>query len=114
MRAAFLSDIHGNGFALEPVLADLERHNVHRIVCLGDICFGPQAHECLQHVRELGCPVILGNWDAWSTNGFPPPDDPTGVMLYEIGDWRSGPLTPDDRAFLETFVPTLDRGGGDA
>src|SRR3954464_7918723 len=113
MRVAFLSDIHGNGFALEPVLADIERQNVDRIVCLGDICFGPQAHECLQLVRELGCPVILGNWDAWSTNGFPPADDPLGVMLYEIGAWWANLLTPEDRAFVETFVPTLDLEVGD-
>ena len=55
------------------------------IICLGDICFGPQAHECLERVRALGCPVILGNWDSWSIDGFPLADDPVGIMLYEIG-----------------------------
>ena len=38
-------------------------------------------------MRELGCPVILGNWDSWSIDGFPPADDPVGIMLYEIGRW---------------------------
>ena len=85
MRVGFISDIHGNLFALEAVLADLERQELDRVVCLGDICFGPQAHECLERVRELGCPVILGNWDSWSIDGFPPADDPVGIMLYEIG-----------------------------
>ena len=59
MRVGFISDIHGNLFALEPVLADLEAQKVDRIVCLGDICFGPQAHECLERVRGLGCPIVL-------------------------------------------------------
>jgi predicted phosphodiesterase len=113
MRVGFISDIHGNRFALEPVLADLERQNVDRLVCLGDICFGPQAHECLERVRGLGCPIVLGNWDAWSTEGFPPPDDPVGVMLYEIGEWWAEQLTEDDRAFVKTFVPTLDLPIGD-
>ena len=78
------------------------------VVCLGDICFGPQAHECLARVRELGCPVILGNWDSWSIDGFPPADDPVGIMLYEIGRWWADKLTDDDEAFVRTFVPTLD------
>jgi predicted phosphodiesterase len=108
MRIGLISDIHGNRFGLEPVLADLDRQGVDRIVCLGDICFGPQAHECLAIVRDLGCPVVLGNWDAWSTDGFPPADDPLGAMLYEIGAWWARLLTPEDHEFVSTFVPTLD------
>lgn len=113
MRVGFLSDIHGNLFALEPVLEDLARQGVDEIVCLGDVCFGPQAHECLARVRELGCPVVLGNWDSWSTQGFPPSDDPVGMMLYEIGAWWAKLLTDEDRAFVGTFVPTLDVPVGD-
>ena len=52
MRVGFISDIHGNLLALDAVLADLERHEVDRIVCLGDLCFGPQAHERLARVRD--------------------------------------------------------------
>src|SRR5262245_40018016 len=81
VRVGLISDIHGNVPAFEAVLADLEQQNVDRVVCLGDICFGPQAHECLEIVRGLGCPVILGNWDSWSIHGFPPADDPVGIML---------------------------------
>jgi predicted phosphodiesterase len=113
VRVGFISDIHGNLFALEAVLADLEQRNVDRIVCLGDICFGPQAHECLARVKELGCPVVLGNWDSWSIDGFPPRDDPIGMMLYEIGEWWATLLDDDDRTFVRTFVPTLDVPLGD-
>ncbi len=108
MRVGFVSDIHGNLIALDAVLADLERRQVDRLVCLGDICFGPQATECLERVRGLGCPVILGNWDDWSTGSFPPADDPVGVMLYEIGAWWAGHLTAEDRAFVATFQPTFE------
>jgi predicted phosphodiesterase len=113
MRVGVISDIHGNRFGLEPVLGDLERQGVDQIVCLGDICFGPQAHECLAIVRDLGCPVVLGNWDAWSKDGFPPADDPLGAMLYEIGAWWAGLLTPEDHEFVSTFIPTLDVDLGD-
>jgi putative phosphoesterase len=108
MRIGFISDIHGNLLALEAVLADLRRDEPDRVVCLGDICFGPQAHECLERVHGLGCPVILGNWDAWSIDGFPPADDPVGLMLYEIGAWWAQHLTDDDKGFVRTFVPTLE------
>lgn len=108
MRIAFISDVHGNLFALEAVLADIETRQVDRVVCLGDVCFGPQAHECLERVRALECPVILGNWDSWSIEGFPTADDPVGIMLYEIGAWWARALTDDDRAYVRTFVPTLD------
>ena len=108
MRVGFISDILGNLFALDAVLADLEQRQVDKIVCLGDICFGPQAHECLARVKGLGCPVILGNWDSWSIEGFPPADDPVGIMLYEIGRYWSGQLTDEDRAWVRTFVPTLE------
>jgi len=108
MRVGFISDIHGNLFALEAVLADLAQQRVDEIVCLGDVCFGPQAHECLGRVRELGCPVIMGNWDSWSIDGFPRADDPIGMMLYEIGAWWARALTDEDRAFVRTFQPTLE------
>jgi putative phosphoesterase len=108
MRVGFVSDIHGNLLALDAVLADLRRQDVDRIVCLGDVCFGPQAHECLERVRELNCPVVLGNWDSWSMDGFPPADDPVGMMLYEIGAWWARLLTGEDHAFVRTFVPTLE------
>jgi putative phosphoesterase len=108
MRVGFISDIHGNLFALDAVLDDLSHQKVDQLICLGDICFGPQAHECLERVRGLGCPVILGNWDSWSIDGFPPADDPVGIMLYEIGRWWSKLLTEDDKAFVRTFVPTVE------
>src|SRR5262249_34146437 len=100
--------IHGNLLALDAVLADLERERLDRLVCLGDVCFGPQAHECLGRIRELGCPVVLGNWDSWSIDGFPPADDPGRVMLYQIGASGARQLTPEDHAFVRSFVPTLE------
>jgi putative phosphoesterase len=108
LRVGFISDIHGNLLALEAVLEQLERERVDRLVCLGDICFGPQAPECLARVQGLDCPVVLGNWDAWSTRGFPVADDPVGMMLYEIGAWWADHLGPEERAFVRTFQPTLE------
>lgn len=41
VRIAALSDIHGNRWALEAVLADLEQRNVRELVNLGDSLYGP-------------------------------------------------------------------------
>ena len=69
---AAISDIHGNLPALEAVLAELEREGVDELVCLGDVALGPQPAETVARVQGLGCAVVMGNWDAWVLEGFPP------------------------------------------
>ena len=108
MRIGLISDTHGNLLALEAVLEELEREGVDQIVCLGDVAVGPQPAETLARVKELGCPVVMGNWDAAFIQGMPEPRDKIGEMLAEIGDWWAGFLTPADRSFMETFQPTID------
>ena len=40
-RIAVLSDIHGNRWALEAVLEDIERNPVDAVLNLGDVLYGP-------------------------------------------------------------------------
>lgn len=64
VRAALLSDIHGNAVAFRAALADVERHDVDLIVSLGDVAQrGPQPKECVDLLRELDCPCVSGNSD---------------------------------------------------
>jgi putative phosphoesterase len=113
MRLGLISDIHGNLFALEAVLAELEREELDRIVCLGDVVAGPRANEALARVRDLGCPVVMGNWDAWSVGGMPEPSTPVEEKLYAIGAYWAERLRDEDREFIRTFVPTLDLEAGE-
>ena len=108
MRLGLLSDIHGNLFAFEAVLAELEGEELDQIVCLGDVAVGPQGVECLARVRELGWPVVQGNWDAWFVDGMPAPKDEMEGRLIQIGECWADKLSDDDLAFMRTFVPTLD------
>lgn len=108
MRLGLISDIHGNLLALDAVLEELERDGIDQIVCLGDVAVGPQPAEALARVRELGCPVVMGNWDAAFIRGMPEPKDQVGEMLVEIGNWWAAFLSPDDRRFMESFQPTVD------
>jgi len=54
MVRAILSDIHGNQTALEAVLADIRRHGIEEIVCLGDVIgYGARPRECVDYVRKF-------------------------------------------------------------
>ena len=109
MRVGLISDVHGNRLALDAVLAELERDEVDSIVCLGDVAAGPQPREALERVREIDCPVVLGNWDAAFISGeMPPATDRIATMVNEIHAWWAEQLSDDDRDYLRTFVPQLD------
>jgi putative phosphoesterase len=62
MRIAALSDIHGNLWALDAVLADIDRRGVDLVVNLGDIISGPLLpRETAERLMELDFPTISGN-----------------------------------------------------
>ena len=111
MRLGLISDIHGNLLALEAVLAELEREELDRLVCLGDVVAGPRANEALARIRDLECPVIMGNWDAWSVDGMPKPTTPVEEKLYAIGAYWAERLGDDDRDFIRSFVPRFELEG---
>jgi len=109
MRIAVFSDIHGNCFALDRMLADLERHPVDTVVCLGDaIQGGPQPAETVARLRELGCPVVMGNADAWLLTG-----EDTGTVekasekQLRIREWSLSKLSAEDIRFIQSFQPTI-------
>ena len=110
MRVALIADVHGNAFALDAVLAELERENPDQIVCLGDVAAGPQATEAIERIRGLGCPVVMGNWDAWFVEGLPKDELELEHKLAEIGRWWASHISDDDRAFIASFVRTHELG----
>lgn len=72
MRIAILADIHANLPALEAVLADIAQSGVTRFACLGDtVGYGPHPAACLDLVRGLQCPTVLGNHDFYVSTGSP-------------------------------------------
>jgi predicted phosphodiesterase len=103
MRVALIADIHGNRFALDAVLDELERDGITKIVCLGDVAVGPQPTESVERVRALGCPVVMGNWDAYFVAGFPEPANELAQRLTEIAAWWAEQLTVEQREYMEGF-----------
>lgn len=108
MRIALIADIHGNLVALESVLQEVAAESVDQIICLGDVAaLGPQPHEVIQRVRQLQCPVILGNTDAWllAAKGAKTAES---AILATITSWCAEQLTPEDQQFLHTFASVLE------
>jgi putative phosphoesterase len=113
MRIAVISDIHGNCIALDAALADLEQHPADHLVCLGDaIQGGPQPAQVVSRLRELGCPVVMGNADAWLLSGVETGNEPASEerrrMLDAVREWSLAQLSRDDRAFIQGFRPTVE------
>jgi predicted phosphodiesterase len=109
-RLAVISDIHGNGVALDAVLADWQRRGGGGIVCLGDSTGGgPQPGHVLARLRELDCRVIRGNADDWLLSGLPKAGgDADTAALDEIVAWARERLSEEDRAFLRGLPGTLE------
>lgn len=108
MRLGLIADIHGNLPALDAVLAEIRREGVDRIVCLGDISLGPQPAAALERVRSLGCPVIMGNWDAWLLEGMPQLDGRLGEVLGDLRTWSAEQLSSEQRHYLTQFHATVE------
>lgn len=112
MRIAVLSDIHGNALALDAVRDDLQRGGYDRMVCLGDaIQGGPQPAAVVARLRDLGCPVVMGNADDYlltgADSGAEPADDDRRRRLAETRAWSLAQLSEADRAFIGSFAPTV-------
>ncbi|MFI5370186.1 MAG: metallophosphoesterase family protein [Candidatus Eisenbacteria bacterium] len=109
MRVAVLSDIHGNAFALDAVLADLSRGPVDRVVCLGDcVQGGPQPREVVERLRSLACPTVLGNADAWLLEGGRAGGENPSPEQEAVRQWQLTLLDAADRAFIAEFRPTIE------
>jgi diadenosine tetraphosphatase ApaH/serine/threonine PP2A family protein phosphatase len=61
---AVLGDIHANLDALNVVLDDCRSQGVTDFLCTGDVVgYNACPHECMDIIRAIGCPVVVGNHD---------------------------------------------------
>ncbi len=110
MHLAIISDMHGNCFAFDQVLKDIRQQGIEQIVCLGDaLQGGAQPAETLKRLRELNCPVVMGNADAWLITGQETsPDEQTSEQQRIIRAWSLAQLSENDVAFVRQFQPTIE------
>jgi predicted phosphodiesterase len=110
MRLALISDIHGNKVALEAVLDAIATEKIEHIVCLGDVAAsGSQPQQTVERLKELGCPIVMGNTDANLLHPlFAPKDDIFRQYAQDIDLWCSQQLSTAEKAFMNTFQATIE------
>lgn len=110
MNLAVISDIHGNCFALDKVLQDIHQQGIEQVVCLGDaVQGGAQPAQTVGRLRELNCPIVMGNADAWLLTGQETsPEEKTSEQQRAVRAWSLAQLSDDDRAFIQQFSPTIE------
>ena len=104
---AILGDIHANLDALEVVLADCRAQGVTDYMCTGDVVgYNARPHECLEIVRALGCPIVMGNHDHYVSSRQNLEDfNPNAAAVIE---WTRKQLSVEEMYFLRDlpFVTT--------
>ncbi|MFN8492468.1 MAG: metallophosphoesterase family protein [Caldilineaceae bacterium] len=113
MRILVFSDIHGNAVGLDSMLADVKGETFDQMVCLGDaIQGGPQPSEVVARLRDLNCPVVMGNADDWLLTGHASDAENIPVDRQRKMDavrlWSLSQLSETDQAFIRTFQPTVE------
>jgi protein phosphatase len=64
LKIAVISDIHGNLEALKSTIEDIQKKEVDKIICLGDIIAkGIHPNECVDLIKKYCDVVIQGNCD---------------------------------------------------
>jgi predicted phosphodiesterase len=113
MRIAAISDMHGNLVSLDAVLTEIRASSVDQIICLGDcVQGGPQPALVVARLRELACPIVMGNADSFLLTGedtaVEPSDPARWEKLLAVREWTLSQLSSEDRAFIAGFQPTVE------
>ena len=109
MRYAIISDIHSNLEALESVLDQIEKEQVDKIFCLGDVVgYGPNPNECIELIRDKCELILTGNHDYACV-------EPSELYYFnrfakQAINWSLDHITEENLQFLSkfTFKTTLN------
>jgi predicted phosphodiesterase len=112
MRAAVLSDIHGNLPALEVVLAAIDAESPDAVWCLGDLVgYGPWPNEVTALVRGRADVCLVGNHDLVALDAAGVGVEEFNREAAEAALWTRRELDDDTRAFLESLEPQAASDG---
>jgi predicted phosphodiesterase len=117
MRVALISDLHGNEVALEAVLAAIALEGVDQTVCLGDVAtLGPRPKAVIQRLRDLGCPCVKGNHDAFLLDAELIHKYTDAPLVVQSVDWCRMQLSSQELEFLQGMSAgwQLDLGAGNS
>ena len=99
---AILGDIHANIDALNVVLDDCRAQGVTDFLCTGDVVgYNACPHECLEIVRGLGCPIVMGNHDHYVSSRQNLEDFNSHAAA--VIEWTRRQLSVEEIYFLRSF-----------
>lgn len=109
MRIATISDIHSNLYALNEVLADIEKRNVDMVVCTGDLVgYATRPNEVIETLRKNKVLTIMGNYDEAIGNfkiicgcDYPDPKDAEKASLSM--KFTAEETTDENKAYLRNL-----------
>lgn len=105
MRIAVFSDVHGNRFALEAVLKDIQASHPDLLVNLGDQVWGAADPKGAWRIQQsLEAVTVRGNTDEFLSAAAP---------SAELADWLKGQLEPDAPQRLMNLPITAEVAEGE-
>ncbi len=107
MKIAVLSDIHGNGIALNYVLEDMEKQEITKTIILGDVVMkGPMPAEVINRLKKLDVIAwIKGNTDLWfeEINENDEPRTVNEKKLYSFYSYAKKNMNNEDIEFINNL-----------
>ena len=106
MRIAIIADIHANLEAASAVLAEIDRRQPDKTVCLGDLAgYNSQPNEVIELIRAREIPTLMGNHDAAACG-----NEDTSFFRSSAKkaiDWQAGQLREDNREWIKALPGQL-------
>ena len=101
-KFAILGDIHSKLDALNVVLDDCRANGVTDFLCTGDVVgYNACPRECIEIIRSLGCPVVMGNHDHYVSSSQNLSD--FNPAAAEVIKWTRKQLNDEELSFLRSF-----------
>ncbi|WP_081927416.1 metallophosphoesterase family protein [Halobellus rufus] len=101
MRVGLVSDIHSNSPALDSVLEELERLEVDRILCAGDLLgYNAFPNKTLDQLIEYDVTSIRGNHDEAIVTETP---SNFNIPAKRAVDWTRRQLSDDEKRYLRNL-----------
>jgi diadenosine tetraphosphatase ApaH/serine/threonine PP2A family protein phosphatase len=112
VRVTVISDVHANLYALEAVLAEIDREPPDAIWCLGDtVGYGPRPNECCEIVRERSALVLVGNHDLVALGEGGVNADDFNPEAAAASHWTAAALSEGSKEWLRALEPSAQTDG---
>ncbi|EZH65776.1 hypothetical protein DH09_13115 [Bacillaceae bacterium JMAK1] len=105
MKIAAIYDLHGNFRALEAVLQEIEKENVDKVIVGGDVAWGPQPKQVVDHLfaKKDDYIFVMGNSDREIYEQYKSPRLAVDTMVEEVNQWCIEQLTDEQLEWLGSF-----------